>query len=378
MTCVKLTRTSAKFAPATAQPPPPDTYTASPRMKSVNPLLKRSGTVADRISEKLRQASISSSTSSSQRSHTSIEGKVLPAPPTPLESRSSTPVQGEKQFVDSPSSPTREESFVPPTDPFSQPSVSRSGPPLPSKSGGGPNAKDDTNQSILLSGLSFSLGGLRELQKRFDTYLISNLAAGVDIEPDQYPTKSKAALASRQRSTILGTYEKTFSGEEIVEWLRTNVEGFGGDWDRCVDAADELYDSSYISRIGVGRGFEPSSDTHYVLKLAPSSEPSSTTNGGSANGLKSPSTPSSNNTSFSMLKQYLPAALGNSDEPAHVRLRRDAVKADEAYKEGVSVVEDKRLDMEERIERGLRVWERWERERLSAVRTGESDRLISQ
>jgi len=34
------------------------------------------------------------------------------------------------------------------------------------------------------------------------------------------------------------------------------------------------------------------------------------------------------------------------------------------------VAEEKRLDMEERIERGLRIWERWERERLGAVRNG--------
>lgn len=325
-----------------------------------NALLKRSGTVADRISEKLRQASISSSTSSS-RNHISVDGKLLPAPPTPL--RSSTPVQEEKQFVDSPTSPTREETFVPPTDPFSQPSVQRNGPPVPSK-GNHNLVKDDSAQPILLSGLSFSSQGLRELLRRFDTYLISNLAAGVNIEPDQYPTKSKAAIASRQRSTILGTYEKTFSGEEIVEWLRTNVEGFGGDWDRCADAASELYTSGFLSRTGVGRGFEATSETHYVLKLAPAE---GTPNGGNG-GL----TPSTSGTSFSLLKQYLPSALGNSDEPAHVRLRKEAIKADEAYKEGVQSVEEKRLDMEERIERGLRMWERWERERLGAVRSGKS------
>jgi hypothetical protein len=69
-----------------------------------------------------------------------------------------------------------------------------------------------------------------------------------------------------------------------------------------------------------------------------------------------------------MFKHYLPASLGsNSDEPMYVRLRRDADKAQDAYRLGVEESEVKRLDMEQKIERGLRVWEKWERERLGVV-----------
>lgn len=343
---------SAKFSPAAhaVQSPNTDNYTASPKPKSA--ILQRSGTVADRISEKLRAASVASSRSST-RSHLSVDGKTLPAPPTPL--RSSSPVQLDDN---GPSSP-KEEKFIPPSDPMGQPKVQTDGPPVPIKHDGRSPSIDVPQTPLLLSGLSLPPQGLKDLLRRLDNYLQTTPAPGVEIDPEQQVSRIKAALASRQRSTILGTYEKTFSGAEVVEWLQANVEGFGGDWERCADAASELHRSGFISRAGVGRGFEPTSETHYVLKLtANESNP--------ASNLVSPSV--TNN--FSMLKSYLPASMGSSDEPAHVRLRREAIKADEAYKEGVQVAEEKRLEMEERIERGLRIWERWERERLGAVRNG--------
>ena len=331
---------------------PSDNYTASPKPKS--PLLQRSGTVADRISEKLRAASISSS-NGSHRSHLSIDGKTLPAPPTPL--RSSSPVE-----ASGPTSP-KEEKFIPPTDPMGQPKVKSDGPPLPSKNGIKSPSIEISEAPILLSGLSLSAQSLKDLLRKLDSYLQTTPAPGVDIDPEQQTSRSKAAMASRQWGTILGTYEKAFTGEEVVGWLQAHVEGFGGDWERCADAAAELYRSGYISRAGVGRTFEPTSETHYVLKL-------------NANEPSTGSVPPAVTNQLSMLKSYLPASLGSSDEPAHVRHRRDAIKAEESYKEGVRVAEEKRLEMEERIERGLRIWERWERERLGAVRNGTSQSKV--
>jgi hypothetical protein len=345
---------SAKFAPPSAMSSPSDNYTASPKPKS--PLLQRSGTVADRISEKLRQASISNS-NGSHRSQLSIDGKTLPAPPTPL--RSSSPVEVGK----GPTSP-KEEKFIPPTDPMGQPKVQSDGPPLPSKNGIMSPTIEVSEAPILLSGLSLSAQSLKDLLRKLDSYLQTTPAPGVDIDPEQQTSRSKAAMASRQWGTILGTYEKAFTGEEVVGWLQAHVEGFGGDWERCADAAAELYRSGYISRAGVGRTFEPTAETHYVLKIN-ANEPSGT------------SVPPAVTNQLSMLKSYLPTSLGSSDEPAHVRHRRDAIKADESYKEGVRVAEEKRLEMEERIERGLRIWERWERERLGAVRNGMSIATIS-
>ncbi|RXK38051.1 hypothetical protein M231_04721 [Tremella mesenterica] len=312
----------AKFAPPTNNA---DIYTSSPEPRHA--LLRRSGTVADRISEKLRAASISS-----HGARVSIDGKTLPAPPTPL--RVATPVNGN----DSPSSPAREDAFIPPTEPGGKPFIG--GPPLPPKDG---NAQLDKlpPEPMLLSGLSLTPQGLKDLLQRLDTYLLTH----------------PAPYSDAARSTILGTYEKTFSGEEVVEWLRENVEGFGGDWERCVEAAGELYRMGHLSRIGVGRGFEVQYDTFYILKLNPHDSP--------LVNFTSPLSPTTAKVP-ALLKAYLPNGL-NSDEPAHVRARRDAIKAEEAYREGVRSAEEKRLEMEERVERGLRAWEKWERERLSVV-----------
>ena len=214
---------------------------------------------------------------------------------------------------------------------------------------------------VLLSGLSLSSSALKDLLDRLDAYLLTNPAPYSDASVSSGPSRSNAALASRQRGTILGVYEKTFSGEEVVHWLRDHVEGLGGDWDRCVDAAGELHKLGHISRVGVGRGFEPNYDVYYVLKSNPTA---------STQVLGSPLTPAAASNFQSMFKSYLPAGLGHSDEPPHVRLRREAIKADQAYRDAVLATEEKRLEMEERIERGMRIWERWERERLSVIKTG--------
>ncbi|KAK6908958.1 hypothetical protein I203_102965 [Kwoniella mangroviensis CBS 8507] len=376
----------AKFAPATARSPPPDNYTSSPKVHHRSPStnLRRTGTVADRISEKLRAASVQSSppgiqsSPSKHRPVLSIDGKELPPPPSPLR-----PVINSPDGIVSPTSPTREERFVPPTDPDGKPFIhsSSGGPPVPSKAGPfSPSTSINAREEpILLSGLSLTPQALKDLLQRFDAYLLTTLAPYSDA-PFSQSNRSNAALASRQRSTILGTYEKTFSGEEIVEWLKENVEGLGGDWERCVEASSELYKLGYFSRIGVGRGFDSSEDTYFVLKSQQQQSGQSHLPGGisinQANealasiGINTPLSPSTaTNALPGLLKFYLPASLGNSDEPQHVRLRKEANKADDAYKEGIRTAEETRLEMEESIERGLRLWERWERERLLAVKT---------
>ncbi|WVQ75205.1 hypothetical protein IAR50_004816 [Cryptococcus sp. DSM 104548] len=345
----------AKFAPAPAMSPPLDNYTSSPKStptKLSGANLRRAGTVADRITEKLRAASVSSGSSvapsSPSRHHAtySVDGKVLPPPPSPLKMGDLTNSGG----PESPSSP-REERFTPPVDPS------------------GKSAASDLvshDDSILLSGLSLTHQGLKDILKQLDLYLLTHPAPNAE-SPLTPSTKSNAALASRQRSTILGVYEKTFSGAEVVEWLTNAVEGFGGEWDRCADAAEELHKMGFFSRIGVGRGFDAGDDTYFILKI---NGPDTTSQ--LPLGIHSPLSPAvAGNAIPSLFKQYqsyLPASLANSDEPVHIRLRREATKADEAYREGVWSAEDKRLEMEERIERGLRIWERWERERLAAVK----------
>ncbi|WWC93065.1 uncharacterized protein L201_008030 [Kwoniella dendrophila CBS 6074] len=377
----------AKFAPASARSPPADNYTTSPRPhhKASPSNLRRAGTVADRISEKLRAASVQSSPAtltSSPSKHKpvlSIDGKDLPPPPSPLLPTISSP-----DGITSPTSP-REERFVPPTDPDGKPFIHTSGngggsgPPLPSKTPFSPTTPSSSNsrvEPILLSGLSLTPQALKDLLQKFDTYLLTNLAPYSDA-PFSQSNRSNAALASRQRNTILGTYEKTFSGEELVEWLKENIEGFGNDWERCKEASSELYKLGYFTRIGVGRGFDSSEDTYYILKNEKSNQNSALNQANEAlasMGLTSPLSPSTATNALpnlTMFKSYLPASLANntSDEPTYVKLRKEANKSNDLYKEGIRNAEERRLEMEQSIEKGLRLWERWERERLVAVKT---------
>lgn len=73
------------------------------------------------------------------------------------------------------------------------------------------------------------------------------------------------------------------------------------------------------------------------------------------------------------MRNYLPTGFktGAGGEAAHAKARREAKVADEEYREAVGEAETMRLWLEERIEQSLGLWERWERERLGAVKTGE-------
>ncbi|CAK9784874.1 hypothetical protein CC85DRAFT_257483 [Cutaneotrichosporon oleaginosum] len=409
----------AQFAPATASLKSPDAYTKSPPPKHAG--LKRSGTVADRISEKLRNASSGShSRSSSVASQSAISpsDKDLPPPPPPLAQKEEeekkverpkspsgsvkTPPPklqiGERPAdVGSPSSPTHEDAFIPPTDPNGRPKMSNEEPA---------SAVDEkgNNEFILLSGMALAPRAFKALLGRFDQYLSTHAAPGSE-QAQSSELSTRQALASRQKSSILGTYEKTFSGEELVSWLSHNLEGLGGEWDRCVDAGDELLRMGHLSRVGVvGNGFEPEDDVFFVLKLDPSESTGVSVAGlrknlstyassgynyaasnapaarqyannnfsnlqTSISSFSLPAVPSPSSAALpSWAKSYLPAAI-SSNEPAHIRLRHEANRANEAYHAGVSEAEARRLEMEERIERGLRNWERWERERLGVIRS---------
>lgn len=368
----ELTSSSAKFSTGAGAP---DSYTQSPPPKHAT--LKRSGTVADRISEKLRLASAHSRSSS-------VDAASLRSPPSeplsptkqsskPQPPRLQTITQGAAQqnngAADSPSSPTQEDAFIPPEDPHGLPTMDA--PPVPGKDGLLP-PKNAPEQVVLFSGISLSAQAFKDLLTRFDQYLETHAALGFPLQGE---LNTRAVLASRERNTIIGVYQKTFSGIEVVEWLRKNVEAFGSEWDRCIDAATELHRTGHLSRIGVGRGFEPSDDTFYVLKVIPSEAMSLSTLQNSfkemniGSHISSPISANTTSHYTSMLRSYIPASLGPSDEPMYIRLRRDANRANEAYHASVASSEESRLDMEQRIERGLRIWEKWERERLSVVRT---------
>ena len=59
-------------------------------------------------------------------------------------------------------------------------------------------------------------------------------------------------------------------------------------------------------------------------------------------------------------------------EPAHVRARAEAEVANERYRKAVRALDRQRIALEDQIEKGLKLWNRWELDRLRAVKTGGS------
>lgn len=73
------------------------------------------------------------------------------------------------------------------------------------------------------------------------------------------------------------------------------------------------------------------------------------------------------NTFVSLVSKAINA--NSSSEPTHIRLRADAEAADKEYRVGVRRLDRQRLGLEERIEETLKAAQRWELERLQAVKT---------
>jgi hypothetical protein len=57
-------------------------------------------------------------------------------------------------------------------------------------------------------------------------------------------------------------------------------------------------------------------------------------------------------------------------EPAHVKARNEAEEADRAYRVAIRRLDRQRLGIEERIEDALKILQKWEGERLKAIKTG--------
>ncbi len=57
-------------------------------------------------------------------------------------------------------------------------------------------------------------------------------------------------------------------------------------------------------------------------------------------------------------------------EPVYVKARRDAEAADQEYRQATRQLDRQRLGLEERIEDTLKTLQKWELDRLRAVKTG--------
>lgn len=64
------------------------------------------------------------------------------------------------------------------------------------------------------------------------------------------------------------------------------------------------------------------------------------------------------------------ALANNQSEPAHIKARNEAEEADKAFRVAIRRLDRQRLGVEEKIEETLKTLQRWETERLRAVKTG--------
>ncbi|KAI0073278.1 hypothetical protein K474DRAFT_1666835 [Panus rudis PR-1116 ss-1] len=205
--------------------------------------------------------------------------------------------------------------------------------------------------------------------------------AGVEFKPAELSallTRAKAELNLRSvRFPLLGEYQEAFTGEDLTNWLRDNVKGFEGDLDHAEDAAKELVEKhNLLRRLGeFGNDYEDSDEAWYQFRPkafsldAPKSKEAETVTSPIQKNL----TPIAENvakktSSFATLVTKALTTNPNN-EPPHIRARREADEADQQYRAAIRKLDRQRLGLEERIEDTLKALQKWELDRLRAVKT---------
>lgn len=179
--------------------------------------------------------------------------------------------------------------------------------------------------------------------------------------------------------SLLGEYTGCFTGYELIEFLQKNVEGFGGSEEMAAEAARELVESLGMVRrvVAVGKGswgrdeefyqftdkqFKPESEALRQKMAFPASP---------ASPLSSvPSTASSLLArSGSLLSTALRSTTAQPTVALHLRTRQEANHIEGVYRTAVRKLDRTRVRMEEVISDGLVVLQRWEADRLEALKT---------
>ena len=206
------------------------------------------------------------------------------------------------------------------------------------------------------------------------TFLLAGLAL---------PAWKAAELIDNARETlalrtihlpILGEYEGCFAGYELIGYLQKNVEGFGGDSEMAAEAARALVESFGVVRrvVAVGKGSWGRDEEYYQFTGKPlhaQAEPMSPAAAvGPAAGA---SLLARSGSILSATFSSAAGASGSSQQTValHVRARREADHIEGVYRTAVCKLDRTRTRMEEIVQEGLVVLQRWEADRLSAVRT---------
>ncbi|KAG6813158.1 hypothetical protein H0H92_013565 [Tricholoma furcatifolium] len=313
----------AKFAPNTENIP--DKYTSSPRLRPADGRTPptRTASVSERISQRLKE--IQKRSAGALQSALSAEDETQPPPKVD---------KGKGRAVDQ--------------DRPETPPVMASPPPMSPLESSAPLPPEQ----MLLGGLSLSPASISQLLTRASVEL--------PLRPVRFP--------------VIGEYQDCFSGDEFVSWLNANVPGFGGNLDVAEDAARDLTErDGLLRRIGeFGNQFESSEDAFYQFRPkafnldAKQAKPAAE-QGAAALGQAGVAITRTGGNLVNLVNKVLTNA--NNAEPAYVKARHNADIADNAYRIAVRKLDRQRLALEEHLEDTLKLLQRWETERLRAVKT---------
>lgn len=311
----------AKFAPNTDYS---DHYTAtSPRQNGRNAVVNRTPSVSERIAERLRELRGNKAEGEDASSVTVLhsedkaDGEITPTLPKVD--------KGKGKAVET-------------SSPLAMSPVAASAPLPPAKP-----------EPMLLAGIAMSPAAVSALLRR---------------ARDELPLRPV-------RLPIIGEYPDCFTGEEFVNWLRENVEAFGGSLDHAAEAARELgEDEGLLRRIGeIGNVFEVSNEAFYQFRPKAFNLEEAR-----ADNLKAPAAnlqPMADNLlkrSGTLANFVMKQIKSNSNIPPHVKARQEAQEADEAYKKAVRQLDRQRLALEDRIEETLKLLQKWELDRLRIIK----------
>lgn len=330
----------AKFAPNA--PAPADTYTTSPRMRPADSHRtppQRTPSVSERIAARLkeiqkRSAGALAPREEEQPSSPSAESPEPETPTPKADKGKGREVEPQSPVLASPTamSPLASKLELPPLPSSPMPPM----PPPP----------------MLLAGLSLPVSAVSQL--------LSRAAEALPLRPVRVP--------------LLGEYQDCFTGEEFVNWLTDNVDGFGGSIDRAEDAARDLTErEGLLRRIGeFGNEFELSEDAFYQFR----SKAFDLENHQAKEPLEATVSPTKPNNLFKrannfagLVSKALAANNAANGQPPYIRARQEAEDADREYRVAVRKLDRQRLGLEERVEETLKMLQRWEMERLRAVKT---------
>ncbi|KAJ7449578.1 hypothetical protein FB451DRAFT_1102501 [Mycena latifolia] len=323
----------AKFAPNSGGK---DTYTTSPRVRPVDGRRSppvRTASVSERIAQRLREIqqksvnAVATATKPEVAEPESMEEKPIPK----VDKGKGKAVDEEPPVVASP----------PPMSPLLPPKLEVPSSPMPPM----------PPPPMLLAGLSLPPVAVSQL--------LTRAAAELPLRPVRFP--------------LLGEYPDCFTGEEFVAWLNENVQGFGGSLDRAEDAAKELTErDNLLRRIGeFGNQFEHSDEAFYQFR--PKAFDLEGKNTQAAATLASPIKTVQGDTLIKRTNTFVSlvskALSTQNSTPAYIKARAEAEEADHAFRVATRKLDRQRLGLEERIEETLKMLQRWEIERLRAVKT---------